>query len=214
MKGTFKAKAKTPGAIADNLLIEKIKEGDYEAFEELVHKFETRIYNHCLKYLNSQEDAEDVLQETFVQVYKSLSTFRGDSAFSTWLMKIATNNCLMKIRKRKRMRSVSIDKPINYDGSEMTREIVDWSKNPSLMYTNDEIRLIIEKTISELPEDKRIVLILKDIEGFTNMDIAGILDMSVPAVKSRLHRARLFVREALTEYFDGSTEIAKMDIVK
>jgi RNA polymerase sigma-70 factor (ECF subfamily) len=96
----------------------------------------------------------------------------------------------------------------------MTREIVDWSKNPSLMYTNDEIRLIIEKTISELPEDKRIVLILKDIEGFTNMDIAGILDMSVPAVKSRLHRARLFVREALTEYFDGSTEIAKMDIVK
>lgn len=191
-------------------LIGKIKKGDFSAFERLVKKYETRIYNHCLKFLSNQEDAEDVLQETFLQVYRSLDSFRGDSAFSTWLFKIATNGCLMKIRRTKKVDLVSIDKPIDFDGSLLQREIVDWSKNPSLLHGNDEIRNALDRMISLLPEDKRVVLILKDVEGFSNLEISQILGMTVAAVKSRLHRARLAMRDALSKYFDGSLEISKM----
>ena len=194
----------------DAVLIELIKKGDFTAFERLVHKYESRIYNHCLKFLNSQEDAEDILQETFLQVHRSLESFRGDSAFSTWLFKIATNGCLMRIRKKKKVDLVSIDKPIDFDGSLLQREIVDWSKNPSLMHGNDEIRHVLDKIISQLPEDKRFVLILKDVEGFSNMEISHILGMTVAAVKSRLHRARLIMRDALTKYFDGTLEPARI----
>lgn len=193
----------------DTELVGRIREGDFTAFERIVHKYESRIYNHCLKFLNNQEDAEDILQETFLQVHRSIGSFRGDSAFSTWLFKIATNGCLMRIRKKKKVDLVSIDKPIDFDGSLLQREIVDWSKNPSLLHSNDEIRNVLDKVISKLPEDKRVVLILKDVEGFSNMEISQILGMTVAAVKSRLHRARLIMRDALTRYFDGTFELAK-----
>ncbi|MBI5816573.1 MAG: sigma-70 family RNA polymerase sigma factor [Nitrospinae bacterium] len=187
--------------------IAQVKAGSFRAFERIVNKYESRVYNHCVKFLNSQEDAEDVLQETFLQVYKSLESFRGESAFSTWLFKIATNGCLMRIRKKKKVDLVSIDKPLEFDGSSLQREIVDWSKNPALMHGNDEIKRLLDTIISSLPEDKRIVLIMKDVEGFSNIEIGQILNMTVAAVKSRLHRARLVLREALTKYFDGTLDM-------
>ena len=212
MSKDARAAAGTPAqGDEDPVLISRVNGGDYGAFERLVRKYEARVYHHCLKFLNSQEDAEDVLQETFLQAYRSLSGFRGEAAFSTWLMKIATNNCLMRIRKRKKVDIVSIDKPIDYDGSHLPREIVDWSKNPSLMSANDEIREVLDYTISLLPEDKRVVLILKDLEGFSNIEIGEMLGMSVAAVKSRLHRARLFMRDALSAYFEGTLKLAKTE---
>jgi RNA polymerase sigma-70 factor (ECF subfamily) len=193
----------------DTALIEKVKKGGFGAFERIVLKYESRIYSHCVKFLNNQEDAEDVLQETFLQVYRSLDSFRGDSAFSTWLFKIATNGCLMRLRKRKKVDLVSIDKPMEFDGSMVQREIVDWSKNPALMSGNDDLRATLDRIISDLPEDKRIVLIMKDVEGFSNVEIGQILNMTVAAVKSRLHRARLILREELTGYFNGTLAPAK-----
>ena len=188
-------------------LIERIKEGDFTAFETVVNKYESRIFSHCMKFLSNQEDAEDVLQETFLQVHRSLDSFRGESAFSTWLFKIATNGCLMKIRKKKKVDLVSIDKPIEFDGSTLQREIVDWSQNPSLQHGNDEMRRVLERIIGELPEDKRVVLVLKDVEGFSNQEIGDMLSMSVAAVKSRLHRARLSMRDTLTCYFNGTLDM-------
>ncbi len=188
-------------------LIARIKEGDFTAFETVVNKYESRIFNHCMKFLNNQEDAEDVLQESFLQVYRSLESFRGESAFSTWLFKIATNGCLMKIRKKKKVDLVSIDKPIEFDGSTLQREIVDWSQNPSLQHGADEMRRVLERVIGELPEDKRVVLVLKDVEGFSNQEIGDMLGMSVAAVKSRLHRARLVMRDSLTCYFNGTLDM-------
>jgi len=198
----------------DEALIIRIKKGDYNAFEELVRKYQARVYSHALKFLNSKEDAEDILQETFLQVHKSLDKFRGEAAFSTWLLKIATNNCLMRIRKRKKIVSVSIDKPIEFNGSKLTREIVDWSKNPSLQYSNDEIRMVLDNTIAKLPEDKRAVLILKDVEGHSNIEISQMMGMTVAAVKSRLHRARIFVRDELSVYFEGTLKHAKTGSAK
>lgn len=194
----------------DTVLIEKVKKGGFEAFERIVTKYEARIYSHCVKFLNNQEDAEDVLQETFLQVYRSLNSFRGDSAFSTWLFKIATNGCLMRLRKRKKVDLVSIDKPMEFDGSMVQREIVDWSKNPALMSGNDDLRATLDRVIANLPEDKRIVFLMKDVEGFSNVEIGQILDMTVAAVKSRLHRARLILREELTGYFNGTLAPARI----
>jgi len=193
----------------DEQLIARVKKGDYDAFERLVRKYEARIFHHCLKFLNNQDEAEDILQETFLQVYKSLDSFRGEAAFSTWLIKIATNNCLMRIRKKKKVDIVSIDKPIEIDGSQLPREIVDWSKNPFSQVSNDEIRAVLDQAISGLPEDKRVILVLKDVEGFSNIEIAEMLGISVAAVKSRLHRARLYVRDIISKYFDDKLEITK-----
>ena len=197
--------ANTKSKAEDERLIIRIKKGDYTAFEKLVQKYESRIYHHCLKFLNNKEDAEDILQDTFLQVYKSLETFRGDSAFFTWLLKIATNNCLMRLRKRKKVDLVSIDKPMILNGSELQREVVDWSQNPSLLCGVDEIRHLLNEAIAKLPEDKRVVLVLKDVEGFSNIEISEMLGMTVAAVKSRLHRARIFMREYLSEHLDGAT---------
>ena len=195
----------------DTELISKVLEGDYSAFEFIVHKYESRVYNHCMKFLNNMEDVEDALQETFLQSYRAIGSFRGEAAFSTWLLKIATNNCLMKLRKRKRVDLVSIDKPIEFNGSKINREIMDWSLNPSLMCGHDEIREVLDKLIGELPEDKRIVLVLKDVEGFSNIEISHTLGMSVAAVKSRLHRARLIMRDELTKYFEGALNIVEKE---
>lgn len=192
----------------DTALIEKTLGGEYTFFERLVTKYESRIYSHCYKFLRSQEDAEDALQETFLQAYKALGSFRAEAAFSTWLYKIATNSCLMRIRKKKKIDFVSIDKPIEFDGSKLKREVVDWSQNPALLAGNDEIRRALNELIAQLPEDKRVVLTLKDVEGFSNTEISEILDVSVAAVKSRLHRARLIMRDGLTRYFEGSLDFA------
>ncbi len=192
--------------IEDDKLVERVRNSDMSAFDRLVKKYEARIYNHCLKILRDKEDAEDALQETFLQVFRALGSFRGDSAFSTWLFKIATNCSLMKIRKRKNVNLVSIDRPIEIDGSPLQREIVDWSKNPSLIYGNTEIKKILDEIIARLPEDKRVVLILKDMEGFSNVEIAKTLGMKLAAVKSRLHRARLMAREGLNERFKNTVE--------
>ncbi|MDH4185127.1 MAG: sigma-70 family RNA polymerase sigma factor, partial [Nitrospinota bacterium] len=190
------------GVDVDAELVKLAAGGDFAAFEKLVKKYEARVYYHGMKFLNRQEDAEDALQETFLQAFRGLGSFRGDSSFLTWLLKIATNNCLMKLRKNKKMDLVSLDKPVEIDGSELPREIVDWSNNPSTQKMEQETREFLDRAIARLPEDKRMVLVLKDIEGFSNLEISQALGMSVAAVKSRLHRARLAARDLLSHYFE------------
>jgi len=193
----------------DKDLVERARQGDYAAFEELVKKHTARVYYHSMKFLNRQEDAEDVLQDTFLQAFKGLGSFRGEASFLTWTLKIATNNCLMKLRSNKRVDVVSLDKPVEIDGSELPREIVDWSNNPSTAELEEETRRYLDMALAKLPEDKRLVLSLKDIEGFSNQQIAETLGMSLAAVKSRLHRARLAARDLLSHYFEEREEAKK-----
>ena len=208
-----KKRRKPPGE--DERMVRLAIDGDYDAFEKLVIKYESRVYSHCMKFMVNTADAEDALQETFLQTYKSLSTFRGEAAFSTWLMKIATNNCLMRLRKRKKYDVISLDKPIEFNGSELQREVVDWSRNPMVMCGNEEMGHILNKAIKALPEDKRVVLVLKDVEGFSNLEISDMLGMTVAAVKSRLHRARLFTRDFLSKHLLGDeVELTKTVVEK
>lgn len=192
-----------PTSISDEVLIKESQKGDYSSFEELVKRHEKKIYNLAYRLTGSREDANDALQETFMQAFRKLSSFRGDSKFSTWLYRIAVNVCLMKKRKEKKMKTVSLDAPVLTEkADEIKRELPDdWSKNPRATLENEEIRGILSNAIDSLPEEYRTVVILRGVNGFSNEEVAKMLEISLPAVKSRLHRARLFLRDTLSQYF-------------
>jgi RNA polymerase sigma-70 factor (ECF subfamily) len=180
-------------------LIKRARTGDERAFTELVQRYEDMIYSFSYKVCRNKEKAEETLQDTFINVYKNLSSFRGGSKFSTWLYSIVSNNCLMKHRKRKLDDLwVSLDEPpvIERNGPKKTA----WDATPAELLEDKELREKMDTAILMLPTDYRIVFILRDIEGRSSEEVAKILKLSVPAVKSRLRRARVFLRNQLNEY--------------
>ena len=183
-------------------LVQAAQRGDKRAFAQLVEKYEQRIYNLARKMMHDQQDAEDVLQETFINVYRHLNDFHGASSFSTWLYRIATNASLMKLRGRKEV-TISLDEPVESDNGEnaMPREIVDWGVTPEEALLNGEVRARMDAAVTALPESLRTVFVLRDIEGLSVQETADVLSISVPNVKTRLHRARMTLRENLSAYF-------------
>jgi RNA polymerase sigma-70 factor (ECF subfamily) len=186
----------------DILLVRAAQRGDKHAFAQLVEKYEQRVYNLARKMMRNQQDAEDVLQETFISVFRHLDEFQGDAAFATWLYRIATNASLMKLRGRKTP-PLSLDEPVESDDGDgaMPREIVDWSFTPEEALLSTEVRAQMDAAVEALPESMRAVFVLRDIEGLSVQETADVLGISVPNVKTRLHRARLILRENLSAYF-------------
>ncbi len=182
-------------------LVAQAQQGGVEAFTELVTRYEGNIYRLARHITQSPEDAEDVLQETFLKAYEHLVDFQGNSKFYTWLVRIAVNQSLMKLRKRKSDASVSLDDPYDTGEENLTREIAVWEPNPEQTYSREEIRAILEKAVESLPPTFRAVFALRDIEELSTEETAALLNLSIPAVKSRLLRARLRLREKLTRYF-------------
>jgi RNA polymerase sigma-70 factor, ECF subfamily len=188
--------------LTDLELVDRAKVGDASAYQVLVERYYRKIYNLALRLVRQQEDAEDVLQETFVAAYKALPKFKGDSAFGTWLYRIATNFGLMKLRGKKPV-FVSLDDSRDDDLPPV--ELVDFSADPMKDVLDDEIREKMEEAIAKLPDDMRTVFLLRDVEGLSNSEVAEILDLTVAAVKSRLHRTRLHLRQELSRYFSERT---------
>lgn len=188
---------------SDEILVKKSKKGDYASFEELIKRYEQKIYNLAYRFMGNRTDAKDILQETFLQAFRKLSTFKGRSGFSTWIYRIAVNLCLMRKRREKIIRTVSLDAPIlTSKHDEIRRQFPeDWSRSPAATLDNKELKDKLDKAIEKLPEEYRAAFILTDMNGLSNYEAAGILKISVPAVKSRLHRARLFLRDEISEYF-------------
>lgn len=184
----------------DSELVTAAKAGDNDAFGQLVERHEVNVYGLCLKMLKNPEDAEDCLQEVFVKAYKALPNFREEARFSTWVYRIATNAALMRIRKKK-LDTVSLDQDVELGETSVPREVADWTTNPSSSIMNDELSTVLTTHINELPANNRIVFVLRDVHGLSTEETAGVLGLTVPAVKSRLHRARLFLRERLSEYY-------------
>ena len=182
-------------------LVAQAKTGGEEAFTELVNRYEGNIYRLARHITQNPEDAEDVLQETFLKAYEHLRDFQGNSKFYTWLVRIAVNQALMKLRKRKTDASVSLDDPYDTGEESLVREIAVWEPNPEQTYSQEEIRAILEKAVDSLPPTFRAVFALRDIEELSTEETAAALNLSIPAVKSRLLRARLRLREKLTRYF-------------
>lgn len=194
--------------LSDEELVERVKAGDSEAFPQLVKKYNRRILRVGRNITNNDEDAEDVLQETFMKAYTHLNTFQGNSKFYTWLVRIAMNEALMKLRKRKGDKIVSLDEQLDTGEDTITREIAVWEGNPEDRFSQEELRSILDKTVTSLPESFRSVFMLRDVEELSTEETAEILNLSIPAVKSRLLRARLQLREKLTRVFKRKGEDA------
>jgi RNA polymerase sigma-70 factor (ECF subfamily) len=175
--------------------------GDPSAFNELLRRYEGKIFRLALRITQNREDAEDVLQETFLKSYEHLDQFQGNSKFYTWLVRIAVNQALMKLRKRKSDRTVSIDDDIDTGEDTVAREIAAWDENPEQRYSREELNEILDTAIESLAPPYRTVFVLRDIEELSTEETAESLHLSVPAVKSRLLRARLQLRDKLTRYF-------------
>lgn len=183
-------------------LVQAAKKGDVGAFEQLVKKYDRNIFRIAQHITHNREDAEDVLQDAFLKAYTNLGQFQGNSKFYTWLVRIAVNESLMRLRKRRRDNTVSLDEDVETDESSMPRDIPDWAPSPEQLYKQSELNDILSKTIQGLPASFRTVFVLRDVEGLSTEETAEMLNLSVPAVKSRLLRARLQLRERLSTYFN------------
>ncbi len=181
--------------------LEALRSGDRAEFARLVEIFSPMIYRLGLKMLNNPQDAEDILQETFIKAYKHISKFDGRSSVSTWLYRIATNEALMSLR-RKRPEAISFESPSEYETEPQDPlQIVDWCCLPEEEFLSSEGRARLDEAAGRLPVNLRVVFVLRDIEGLSTRETAEVLDISEMAVKTRLSRARLRLREDLSEYF-------------
>ena len=182
-------------------LVNAARGGDIGAFEELVRKYDRNVFRIANHITQNREDAEDVVQDAFLKAFQNLGQFQGQSKFYTWLVRIAVNEALMRLRRRRPERMVSLDEDINTGEDTIPREVADWAPNPEQLYNQGELREILQKTIQGLPPSFRTVFVLRDVEGLSTEETADALNLSIPAVKSRLLRARLQLRERLTKYF-------------
>jgi RNA polymerase sigma-70 factor (ECF subfamily) len=186
----------------ENELVAQARSGDAESFEALVNLYERRIYQIAFRIVENAQDAEDVLQETFLKAFQNLASFRGESSFYTWTVQIALNASLQRVKRRRKPPTVSLDS----DGAEeeevfSPREIAIWEENPEQLYSKRETQAILEEAIAALPLIYRTVFLLKDVENLPMDEVAKTLGISVPAAKSRLIRARMELRESLGRHF-------------
>jgi RNA polymerase sigma-70 factor (ECF subfamily) len=195
-----------PTGFDESSLVAQAKAGDQAAFSELVNHYERKIYRLAKNITRNDEDAEDVLQDAFLKAYTHLDNFKGDSKFYTWIVRIAVNEALMRLRKRKTDRTVPLDEPVELGEETVAREIAVWEDNPEQRYSKEEWRTILDAAVDDLKPDFRTVFVLRDIEELSTEETAETLGISVPAVKSRLLRARLALRETLTRQFKRKGE--------
>ncbi len=186
------------------------KEGDASCFEELVRRNETRIFRLALGITRNQEDAEDALQESFIKAYRYLDKFRGDSRFSTWLTRIALNEALMKVRRR-RPNHVKFDETDVIPGVLIPNRVGEWGDNPEKRFAKEELREILFEAIQKLPPAYRIVFALRDLESHSNRQTADLLGLKVATVKTRILRARLMLRSGLDKYFTKNSQSSRIE---
>jgi RNA polymerase sigma-70 factor (ECF subfamily) len=184
----------------EGAVVARAKAGDPAAYGELVNRYERKIFRLAMNITHNREDAEDVLQEAFLKAYQHLDSFQGDSKFYTWLVRIAVNEALMRLRKR-RPGEFSIDEPVQTEDDLLPREIADWGPSPEQRFARAEMNEILTEAIEKLDPVFRVVFVLRDVEELSTEDTAKLLGLTVPAVKSRLLRARLKMRQRLNRTF-------------
>ena len=182
-------------------LVRRAKGGDEAAFNELVERHQDRVYRHAERMLGNPQDAEEVLQDTFLQAYRHLGSFEERSRFSTWIYRIATNESLMRLRRSSRRREVQLEEAPSGEVERASEEVREFARSAIDHVMDREIREILAKALHELPSEYRVVFVLRDVDELSNAEVAEILGLSVPAVKSRLHRARLWLRDRVAGIF-------------
>lgn len=195
----------------DLALVRACKTGDCAAFEEIVKRYDCKLFRIAQYLLHNREDAEDAVQEAFLKAFRHLDQFREEAKFSTWLTRIAMNQALMVLRKRRSKREVPIDGDFDTDDGTLPIEIADWTPNPEDLYRAGQLREILRNTLQKLGSGLRVVFVLRDIEGLSLEQTAEALGLSVVAVKARSFRARLQLRERLSKYFKQAEEFGKVE---
>ena len=191
----------TRTALDDMALVHACKRGDAVAFEQLVRRYDRRLLSIAQHVTHNREDAQDAVQEAFLKAFRKLTQFQENSQFSTWLIRITVNESLMKLRKQRSTREVSLDEDSQSDEEMGPFELADWAPGPEELYREAELRNILRNTLQELQPSLRVVFVLRDIEGLSNEEAAAVLELTPVAVKARLWRARLQLRERLSKYF-------------
>lgn len=184
-------------------LIKKINNGRQDLFYELVKRYEKSMYNFGLKMCDSPSDAEDMVQDAFLNAFKYLEGFRYETKFKNWLYRVATTACLKKKRRSKFApdKELSLDAFLPSDESEISMDLPRWASQPLDLLLDEELGKVIKNALMDLPEKYRLVIVLRDIEGFSTQEASEILEISPTNVKVRLHRARLYLRQALKNYY-------------
>jgi RNA polymerase sigma-70 factor, ECF subfamily len=185
-------------------LVKDFQAGNVHAYDKIAEIYQKKIYALSFNLMRSTMDAQDVTQEVLLTLFKKIHTFQGKSAFSSWVYRITLNASYMKLRSKKKEPNISIDELLpSFNSAGFQQEkIQDWSENTeSLLFTN-ETREVINTAVGLLPEKEKVVFLLRDVEGFSTEKVSELLDLTIPAVKSRLHRARLFLRKKLSGYFE------------
>lgn len=183
----------------EKILLEKARSGDVDAFEMLIKGHERKAFNIAYRFLKNPEDAEDVTQEAFLRAFKNIKKFKGQSSFSTWLYRIINNMCIDFVRAKQNKNTDSIDKTILYDGEELELQIPSNKNDPVEFTESSEISDLMQKLLDELPDEQKMAVVLRDIQGFSYNEIAKITGVGMGTVKSRINRARLALRELIKQ---------------
>ena len=194
-------------------LVHASKQGDMGAFEELVTRYDRKLLRIAQSVTHNREDAQDAVQEAFLKAFQHLADFREASQFSTWLIRITLNQSLMKLRKRNTANDFFLDEDLHSDGELLPREVADWAPNAEQLYWASELRDILTRVLEELCPISRTVFVLRDIEGLSIEQTATAMNLSNSAVKARLWRGRLQLRERLNRYFTQHAHSARVQLV-
>jgi RNA polymerase sigma-70 factor, ECF subfamily len=193
---------------SDEALVERARSKDEAAFEELVGRYEDKLYRLAMRFVRNETDAQEILQDAFLSAWRNLPSFEGRAQFGSWMYRVTVNAALMLLRSRNRHPEVTVDdvepSVLNdavADSGQTVRSNSDWSQRPDEQLQSDEVRRHIQKSVDALPDGLRTVFLLRDVEEISTEETAEMLGLSVPAVKTRLHRARLALREAIGRYF-------------
>jgi len=187
-------------------LLNKFQKGCQNSFEEIVTKYQSKVHSLALRLTKNTEDAEEVLQDVFVTIYKKADSFQGKAKFSSWLYRITCNASFMKLRKKKQEKAVAMEDLAPFLQEKAINGDVKMTYRGDEASINNQVRETLESAISKLPEEYRAVFVLRDVDGLSNKEVGSILNLSVPAVKSRLHRSRLMLRKKLQRFYNDYTQ--------
>jgi RNA polymerase sigma-70 factor (ECF subfamily) len=193
----------------ERLLVSRSKAGDIAAFEELIGAYQKKIFNLAYRIIGNYDDAADLAQEALIRIFRSIGGFKEQSSFSTWIYRITTNVCLDEIRKRKSKKEYSLDEEVQVDDGQLKRQVMSEDPGPDEVFEREELRSMVKDAIDKLPEEQRIVITLRDIQGLSYDEIAEVLDCPGGTVKSRISRAR----QALKKVLSSRLELLNEDYV-
>lgn len=204
MQKTRKTALENTTAASDQAIVERVQQGDKEAYNILVLRYQHKVCDIAYKYVNNYVDANDIAQESFIRAYRALANFRGESSFYTWLYRIVSNTAKSYLEQNQKHRySVDVDDP-EFDNQQDVKGLLISNDSPDALLESDELHKIVSQAMEDLPEDLKRAIVLREVEEMSYEDIASIMDTPIGTVRSRIFRARQFIEDRLAQFSQGN----------